>query len=231
MTLGTAATQRRVAAMRTHGPLVWQRTGTIGTELVLRDGAAPGVVTGTAVVGGPLPYTSRWHADLDGDWRVRSLTITTEGSGWRRNLALSRAGDTWTCGAEETGSLSKPGLSVGGTLSLPKPGLSVGGVDDTPAGAASSARLDPAAVVLLADSPMFLTWAMRALRLEPASAPVTTPVIRVRMPWLTVLPGESTLHRVSDHRLRISGDGPAHNYDLDDEGIVTYHPGRLRIAP
>ena len=204
-----AITQRRVAESRAHGPLVWQRTGTVGTELVLRDGAAPGVVTGSSVIGGALPYAARWHADLDGAWRVRALTVTTEGSGWRRNLALSRAGDgSWTCGAEESGTL------VG-----------------QPAGLAEGSALDAAAVLLLADSPIFLTWALRSLRLVPAGKPVVTPVVRVRMPWLAVIGGGTTLHRVSEHRLRVTGDGPATTYDLDGEGIVTYQPGRLRITP
>src|SRR5690349_14944692 len=148
MTTGTAATQRRVAEARTHGPLVWQRTGTVGTELVLRDGTAPGVVTGSIVVGGRQPYTSRWHADLDGNWRVGALTVTTEGSGWRRNLALSRTDDgVWTCGVEQSGTAGGP-----------------------PAGIEDTARLDRGAVLLLADSPIFQTWAMRALRLEPGEA-------------------------------------------------------------
>jgi len=208
MTTGMATTQRRVAAARTYGPLVWQRTGTVGTELVLRDGVAPGVVTGAVVVGGHQPYTSRWHADLDGAWRVRALTITTEGSGWRRNLVLSRTPDAvWTCGAEESGPVDAP-----------------------PAGLDDPARLDGGAVLLLADSPIFLTWAMRTLRLSPESGAVTTPAIRVRMPWLTVVPGEASLHRVSETRLRATGDGPAVSYDLDAEGIVTYQAGRLRIA-
>ena len=208
MTTGMATTQRRVAESRTHGPLVWQRTGTVGTELVLRDGTAPGVVTGAVVVGGPRPYTARWHADLDGAWRVRALTITTEGSGWRRNLALSRTGnDAWACGAEESGS-----------------------VDGPPAGVDDPARLDGGAVLLLADSPIFLTWAMRALRLSAGSGPAKAPVIRVRMPWLTVVASESSFHRVSDTKLRMTGDGPAVAYDLDAEGIVTYQAGRLRIA-
>jgi hypothetical protein len=207
MTTGMAGTQRRVTEKRTHGPLVWQRTGTIGTERVLRDGVAAGVVTGSAVVGGRQPYTARWHADLDGAWRVRALTITTEGSGWRRNLALSHAGDgRWTCGAEESGT-----------------------VDGPPAGTDDPARLDAGAVLLLADSPIFLTWAMRTLRLGPAG-PAVTPAIRVLMPWLTVLPGEAALHRVSEHRVRVTGDGPACYYDLDSEGIVTYQAGRLRIS-
>jgi hypothetical protein len=208
MTTGMAATQRRVAAARTHGPLVWQRTGTVGTELVLRDGTAPGVVTGSVVVGGPQPYTARWHADVDGSWRVRALTLTTEGSGWRRNLALSRTGEgSWTCGAEASGA----------------PGAPAAGIDD-------AARLDGRAVLLLADSPIFLTWAMRSLRLNAEPGPVRTPVIRVRMPWLTVVASESSFHRVSDTKLRVTGDGPAVAYDLDAEGIVTYQPGRLRIA-
>src|SRR3954451_24255417 len=113
MTTGMATTQRRVAEARTHGPLLWQRTGTVGTQLVLRDGPAPGVVTGSVVVGGPQPYTSRWHADLDGAWRVRVLTITTEGSGWRRNLAVSRTGEgSWTCGAEASGSIDAPPAGI-----------------------------------------------------------------------------------------------------------------------
>ena len=208
VTTGTAATQRRVAEARTHGPLVWQRTGTVGTELVLRDGVAPGVVTGSIIVGGRQPYTSRWHADLDGAWRVRALTVTTEGSGWRRNLALSRtASGAWACGAEESGT-----------------------VDGPPAGVDDPARLDGGAVLLLADSPIFLTWAMRALRLGAGSGPATAPVLRVRMPWLTVVPAASSFHRVSEHRLRVTGDGPAVAYDLDAEGIVTYQAGRLRIA-
>jgi hypothetical protein len=208
MSTGIADTQRRVTEARTHGPLVWQRTGTVGTELVLRDGVAPGVVTGAIVVGGRQPFTSRWHADIDGAWRVRALTVTTEGSGWRRNLALSRADDgRWSCGVEQSGQVAAPPA----------------GIDDT-------ARLDDDAVLLLTDSPIFLTWAARALKLEPDAAAATTPVIRVSMPWLTVVPGDLTFHRVSDHRLRVAGDGPATSYDLDAEGIVTYQAGRLRIA-
>jgi uncharacterized protein len=208
MTTGTATTQRREAEARPHGPLVWQRTGTVGTELVLRDGAAPGLVTGSVVVGGPQPYTARWHADVDGAWRVRALTMTTEGSGWRRNLALSRTeAGSWSCGAEASGAPDAPAA----------------GLDDP-------ARLDGGAVLLLADSPIFLTWAMRALRLSAESGPARAPVIRVRMPWLTVVASESSFHRVSDTRLRVTGDGPAVSYDLDAEGIVTYQPGRLRIA-
>ncbi|MEU4241849.1 putative glycolipid-binding domain-containing protein [Actinoplanes sp. NPDC026619] len=209
MTLRTASTQRRVTSSRAHGPLVWQRTGTIGTELVLRDDAAPGVVTGSAVVAGQMPYSARWHADLDGSWRVRALTITCEGSGWRRNLALSRTPDgQWTCGAEQSGEVDAPPP----------------GIDD-------AARIDDTGLLLVTDSPIFLTWALRALRLEPSSKPVSAPTVRVRMPWLTVVPGTSAFQRVSENRLRVTGDGPANSYDLDAEGIVTYQAGRLRITP
>jgi hypothetical protein len=205
--LALSTAQRPAATRRSSGPLVWQRTGTIGTELVLGSGAVPSVVTGSLVVGGVQPYATRWHADLDAGWQVRTLTITCEGDGWRRNLALSRAEDGWTCGAEESGELPGP-----------------------PAGVDDPARLTGAPVLLLADSPIFLSWAMRHLRLTPESGPATTRVVRVRLPWLTVVPAPSTLHRVSDHRLRVTGDGPVATYELDSDGIVTYQPGRLRIS-
>src|SRR4051812_50058826 len=87
MTTGMATTQRRVTEARTHGPLLWQRTGTVGTELVLRDGTAPGVVTGSVVVGGSQPYTSRWHADLDGAWRGGGVPLPPQGGGGGRKPA------------------------------------------------------------------------------------------------------------------------------------------------
>jgi hypothetical protein len=121
---------------------------------------------------------------------------------------VSRTGHgPWTCGAEESGAIDAPAA----------------GIDDP-------SRLDGGAVLLLADSPIFLTWAMRTLRLSAESGPAKAPVIRVLMPWLTVVTGEASFHRVSDTKLRVAGDGPAVVYDLDAEGIVTYQPGRLRIA-
>lgn len=201
------STAQRPATIR-RSSLVWQRTGTVGTELVLGDGLAPSVVTGNAVVGGPQPYATRWHADLDAGWRVRALTITCEGDGWRRNLALSRTDAGWTCGAEQAGS--------------PSPAGPPAGIDDP-------ARLAEADVVLLSDSPIFLSWALRQLPATAESGPVTVPVARVRMPWLAVVPGPATFQRIGEHRLRVGGDGPAATYDLDADGIVTYQPGRLRI--
>jgi hypothetical protein len=206
LTISTA--QRTAGTRRETGALVWQRTGTIGTELVLGDGAAPSVCSGNAVIGGPRPFAVRWHADLDAQWRVRALTITCEGEGWRRNLALSRGDDGWTAGAEESGEVAGP-----------------------PAGIDEESRLAGVDVLLLADSPIFLTWALRHLACTQESGPVTVPTARVRLPWLTVVPASSTFQRVGEHRLRVAGDGPVATYDLDDEGIVTYQAGRLRIAP
>jgi hypothetical protein len=203
MALGTA--QRTVTLPRSS--LVWQRTGTVGTELVLGDGTAPSVITGNAVVGGSRPYATRWFADVDAGWRVRALTITCEGDGWRRNLALSRSGDGWTCGGEQSGELSGP-----------------------PAGIDDPARLTGVEVALLADSPIFLSWAMRQLGVTTESGPVTVEAARVRLPWLTVVAGPATFQRVGEHRLRVGGDGPVATYDLDADGIVTYQPGRLRIT-
>jgi hypothetical protein len=205
--LALSTAQRPATTGRASGALVWQRTGTVGTELVLSSGTAGSVVTGSAVVGGAQPYATRWHADLDDRWQVRALTVTCEGGGWRRNLALSRTDDGWTCGGEHTGDLTGP-----------------------PAGIDDPARLNPAAVVLLADSPMFLTWALRHLELTAESAQKTAPTARIRLPWLTVVPAPATFHRLGENRLRVTGDGPIATFALDADDIVTYQPGRLRIT-
>src|SRR4051794_13084227 len=57
----------------TSRPLVWQRTDTVGTEVVFPCGSDPRTATGCAVVAGVLPYTTRWHCELDTDSRVRAL--------------------------------------------------------------------------------------------------------------------------------------------------------------
>jgi hypothetical protein len=190
------------------GPLLWQRTDTVGTELVFQSGTDPRTACGSAVVAGPLPHTTRWHAEANADSVVRALTVTCDGAGWSRTLRLARDTDgTWTCDGEATGDLQAP-----------LPGL------DEPG------RLHPAAIVRLSDSPMFVTWALRRLRLTPGDQPVAVPTVRVLTPSLVVLPGISTYQLVSERRLRISGDEPASGYDLDRAGIVTYQPARMRLA-
>jgi hypothetical protein len=90
------------------GPLAWQRTDTVGTELVLPSGADNRSADGTAVVAGPVPHTTRFHADLDTRSAVRTLTVTCSGSGWSRTLCLSRDADGgWACRTEETGDLRR----------------------------------------------------------------------------------------------------------------------------
>jgi hypothetical protein len=194
---------------RRPGPLVWQRTDTVGTELVLHHGGAGWLTaTGSAVVAGALPHTIGWQAELESSWAVRGLTVTSRGAGWSRTLRLTRdgAGD-WQCRTEETGDLGEP-----------------------PPGIEDPARLDRAAIVRLPDSPVFLTWALRRLRLTPATGPVCAPGVRIRTPALSVLPGVSTYHLIGDRRLRVSGDEPPTRYDLDEAGIVTYQPGRFRLV-
>nr|WP_296064055.1 putative glycolipid-binding domain-containing protein [uncultured Actinoplanes sp.] len=184
-------------------PLVWQRTDTIGTELVFPDG--PRAMSGTAVVGGPKPYTTRWHAALGTDDAVRKLAVVCEGHGWRRELELTRGDDGWECRTESAGELDGP-----------EPGIAdPGGLPD---------------VVRLPSSPVFLTWAMRALGVTAGGEAVTAPTARVLTPSLAVVVGESRYQRLGDHRLRVSGDEPAASYDLDAAGVVTYQPGRLRIV-
>jgi hypothetical protein len=191
------------------GPLLWQRTDTIGTELVVPAGETAS--NGTAVVSGSRPWATRWRAERDADWTVRELTVTCEGSGWRRELILSRdahsAGDGhgWTCRTETVGDLDGP-----------EPGFDGAAPDEM--------------VVRLADSPVFLTWALRALRLRSAGEAVTATTARILTPSLAVVVGESRYQRIGDHRLRVSGGEPAASYDLDGSGVVTYQPGRLRIV-
>lgn len=191
------------------GPLVWQRTDTVGTELVLHQGGAGRLTaTGSAVVAGALPHTTGWEADLDASCAVRALTVTCRGAGWSRTVRLRHddAG-AWTCRTEETGLL-----------------------DDVPPGIEDPGRLGGTALVRLTDSPMFLTWALRRLNLKPDSGPVGAPTIRVRTPSLAVVPGTLTYHLVSDRRLRVSGAEPSTRYELDGDGIVTYQPGRFRLV-
>jgi hypothetical protein len=191
------------------GPLAWQRTDTVGTELVLHHaGAERLTAAGSAVVAGGLPHTIGWEAELEPSRAVRALTVTCQGDGWSRTVRLRQDGpDGWTCRTEETGDL-----------------------DEAPPGIDDPGRLDGAALVRLSDSPIFLTWALRRLALTPDSGPVCASTIRVRTPSLTVLRGTSTYHLLSGRRLRVSGAEPSTRYDLDDAGIVTYQPGRFRLV-
>ena len=79
-------------------------------------------------------------------------------------------------------------------------------------------------------SPMFLTWAVRRLGLVAGGEPVRAPTVRVLLPSLEVQSGTSTYHLVTEHRLRVGRDEPSAGFDLDDAGIVTYRPARLRLA-
>jgi hypothetical protein len=211
---------QRVLTDERIGPpasLLWQRTDTIGTELVFVSGPGEHRATGSAVVAGPLPHTTSFAAELDGDWAVRSLTVTCSGGDWSRTLRLAREHGGWVCRTEEAGGLGTSSAGRG----LPSP---------PPAGIHDAARLQDATVVRLQDSPIFLTWAMRHLRLVPGAKPSFAPTVRVLTPSLAVLPATSTYHLVSAQRLRTTGDGPAVNYDLDHTGLVTYQPARLRLA-
>jgi hypothetical protein len=107
MTGRTAA--RATGGALGSGPLAWQRTDVVGTELVLAPGA------GAAVVHGALPYVLEWTA---GDPAVRELSVTARGGGWRRTLDLRRTVDGWTCRADESGDagLPAPGCADAGAI-------------------------------------------------------------------------------------------------------------------
>ncbi|MEU4428072.1 putative glycolipid-binding domain-containing protein [Actinoplanes sp. NPDC024001] len=183
------------------GPLAWQRTDVVGTELVFPGGS------GTAVVHGATPYAMEWHAELADGAVVRELSVTCRGSGWSRSLRLRRAAEEWACHAEESGDAG-----------LPAPG------------APEPSELAADAVIRLADSPIFVTWAARRLGLTGETGAVTVPSVRVQLPSLTVVAGTTTYHLVGPNRLRVTGDGPATTYELDPAGVVAYQAGRLRLA-
>ncbi|GAA4936349.1 putative glycolipid-binding domain-containing protein [Actinoplanes utahensis] len=82
----------------------------------------------------------------------------------------------------------------------------------------------------LADSPVFVTWAINRLGLTVGSGAVRAPSLRILTPSLETVPGTATYHLVSPNRLRITGDGPAVTYEVDDAGLVTYQPGNLRLV-
>ena len=178
------------------GPLIWQRTDTVGTELVF-PGPGGRTAAGTAVIGGTGPHSVRWTVALDDASGVRALTVTCESSQFHRTLELAREDD---------------GAVVFHTG------------DDAPT------RLEGIDVVRVTDSPMFLTWALRRLRLSPAAGAVPARTARVLLPSLTVATGSTTYQLVSDQRLRIGGDEAGATFDLDAAGIVAYRPGRLRLA-
>lgn len=190
-TIGT-----RAPGIALTGPVAWQRTSAVGTELVFPGTAGAG---GTAVVTGADPYTLDWRAGLDDDSAVTEFAASCKGAGGTRTLEMRRTGDGWVTTAE--------GLGEAGQ---------------------APAELDPSALILLAGSPIFLFWAVRHLGLTVGSGPVDVTVIRVAVPSLTISTGPITCHLVSANRLRVTGDGPAGTYELDDSGMVTYQPGQLR---
>ncbi|GAA2710740.1 hypothetical protein Apa02nite_049200 [Actinoplanes palleronii] len=186
-------------------PLTWQRTDTVGTELVFPRGAQPG---GSAIVAGSRAYTLNWRAELAATSEVTALHVTAQGDGWSRELWLDRADGAWACRVEQTGDAGD----------LPAPG------------AEQLDTIDPAALPHLSDSPIFVSWTIRKLGLTVKSGPVTVPVVRVRVPSLAVVPGTVTYHLVSPNRLRVTGTGPAATFELDDAGTVVYQAGHLRLA-
>jgi hypothetical protein len=180
------------------GPLAWQRTGTIGTELVFpHAGEQPGA-HGTAVVTGASPHAVDWQATIDTAGGVRDLSVTCRGADWTRAVSLRRHDGGWEC--------------------------------ETADGPGTTAPIDPDAVVRLADSPVFVTWAIRRLGLTVKAGAVRVPSVRIRTPSLTLVPGLATYHLVSPHRLRVTGDGPAVTYEMDHAGLVAYQPGHLRLV-
>jgi hypothetical protein len=199
-------------------PLVWQRTDTVGTELVFPSGTGSRTTIGSAVVAGPLPHTTRFRAELDAGWTIHALTVTCEGAHWRRELQMTRDHDgTWSCRTEETGHLGWSPAGAG-HAAPPAPGIE------------HPDRLTGARVLRLSDSPIFATWALRHLQLAAGGRAITAATIRVLTPSLVVLSTRSAYQLISDHRLQISGGERTTTYELDRTGLVLSQPARVRLA-
>jgi hypothetical protein len=190
------------------GPLVWQRTDTVGTELVMHHGGAGRLTAaGSAVVAGALPHIIGWEADLEPSWAVRALTVTCRGAGWSRTLWLRRdAAGSWTCRTEATGDLNE----------MPP------GIDDPD-------RLDSTAPVRLSDWPIFLLGA------APAAFDAGQRTgVRTDGADLHAVADAATRNGHVPPARRPSDAGQrqrtVHSYDLDNAGIVTYRSGRFRLV-
>ncbi|MEV0896079.1 putative glycolipid-binding domain-containing protein [Actinoplanes sp. NPDC049802] len=96
----TGRTTTRVAAPGLPaGPLAWQRTSVIGTELVF---AREHCAQGTTVVAGAMPYSVGWHAELTEDVTIEELSVSCRGDGWSRTLQMHHTGSEWVIQAETT---------------------------------------------------------------------------------------------------------------------------------
>ena len=87
-----AGSARTKKAHDPSSPLIWQRTDTVGTEVVFPD-ADGRTAAGTAVIGGTGPHSVHWLAALDDVGGVRALTLTCESSQSRRTLEMTRQDD------------------------------------------------------------------------------------------------------------------------------------------
>jgi hypothetical protein len=178
----TIGTRARAAVLT--GPVAWQRTGTVGTELVIPGG--PEQASGTAVIVGGEPFTLDWQAGLDEHGGVVTLAASCRGPGFTRTLEMSRTGGSWVTHAD----------------------------------------LDPDALVRIDGSPIFLFWAMR--KLELGGDPVRRATIRVAVPTLEITTIHLTYQLISANRLRVTGDGPAVTYELDESGMADSRAGHFR---
>lgn len=199
---------------RRQSTTLWQRTDTVGTELVIHD---DGQGRGESVVAGPPPYATTWQAHLDSSRAVRDLTVTCRGAGWERTVWLRRDEDGWSCRTEQVGDLDATLARIG---RAPAP---LAGIEDP-------GRLDAGGVLSLTHSPIFVTWAAEHLELTAQRGLVGVATVRVLVPSLTVLPGLVTYQLLSPGRLRVWGDEPATVFDLGTDGIVTAQPGRCRLV-
>lgn len=199
--------------------LLWVRTDTAGTDLVLYDDRRGLAARGVAQAADPLPYTCRYDLTTDERWTALRLEVSVEGAGWLRTLRLERASGRWRASTGEVGDLDAALVAAG------QPGAGLPGTEEPD-------RLHDVLDVDLSGSCLFNTPPVRRLGLQDAT-PGTThrlTVAWVLVPGLLVVPTEQVYTALDGGNVRFESEGFSADLQLDAEGYVVRYPGLAERA-
>lgn len=184
--------------------VVWQRLDTEGTELAVLDESRNLRVNGTILIAEKVPYRCIYAVTTDEHGHASSVSVQTNGSGWRRSLNADLTDDGWRIRASEEGQLYAP-----------QPGIE------------APELLDDALDVDLSGSPMFNTFPIRRLHMvdaEPATG-WDLVVVWVDLPSLVVAPAEQRFAAIGPGRLGFTQGSFHAELEIDETGIVQHFPG------
>ncbi|MEW2382849.1 putative glycolipid-binding domain-containing protein [Micromonospora sp. NPDC047707] len=194
--------------------LLWQRLDVVGTDFAVVDQQLT-AADGVALIGGVLPYCLHYRLRREPDGRCTTLSVTTEGAGWRRRVRLRRDAEQWRVDTHESGDLDAALRRAG------RPVAPIAGIDDTN-------RLDAVGEIAIARAPLFATLPGRH---RDGSEPTRTRVGLVVPPSLAVVVVDSQRHPLPDGGMRVESDTGNATISFDKAGFVTHWPGVARRAP